>query len=249
MKICRVCGLEFERRGTFNLYCQACSILRNRETTRASRIKKAAERPSKYRTCRVCGITYQVRSRSLCCGVECRRGWEQQRMKKWHEAHFTPQVRECRYCSKVFHPHGAKPYCSSDCKRAAHNDRWRARPLSEKLHLQRKTRLRNEYGLSLDEYSEMLLRQGGVCAICGKQQGDKGIDRLAVDHDHKTGNVRGLLCSACNQGLGHFRDESSLLIAAIQYLRCGEKSLSGAHWLPASVNPEDDGRRLKELAG
>jgi hypothetical protein len=55
----------------------------------------------------------------------------------------------------------------------------------------------------------------GLCEICGERDGDKA---LAVDHDHKTGKVRGFLCSPCNLGLGGFRDRSDLLRKAIGYL-------------------------------
>lgn len=64
---------------------------------------------------------------------------------------------------------------------------------------------------------EMLAAQGGTCAICGKEC---DIHRnLAVDHDHESGKVRGLLCQNCNVGLGHFKDNPALLQQAIDYLR------------------------------
>lgn len=69
---------------------------------------------------------------------------------------------------------------------------------------ERKCLLR-KYGLTLEAYDEMLARQGGVCALCGEPE--RGLSRgvvklLAVDHCHKTGLVRGLLCSACNLSVG-----------------------------------------------
>ena len=66
------------------------------------------------------------------------------------------------------------------------------------------------------EYSAMLERQGGVCAICKEKP--KG-SRLAVDHIHGTDKVRGLLCNLCNQGLGLFRDDPDRLLAAMEYLK------------------------------
>jgi len=79
------------------------------------------------------------------------------------------------------------------------------------------------YGITLETYTEMLNAQGSVCAIC--QQPETSVHRdgkvyvLAVDHDHETGAVRGLLCKACNRGLADFRDDPKRLNAAMDYLK------------------------------
>ena len=62
----------------------------------------------------------------------------------------------------------------------------------------------------------MLVEQNGVCAICKKTCTIR--KRLSIDHDHKTGGIRKLLCSRCNSGLGFFLDDPELLIAAAKYL-------------------------------
>jgi hypothetical protein len=81
-------------------------------------------------------------------------------------------------------------------------------------------RLRNMYGLSAD-------KQKSVCAICEQKEtrrGKRGTQHsLNVDHDHATGNIRGLLCSKCNTGLGLFRDDPDLLLTAISYLKKEEQ--------------------------
>jgi hypothetical protein len=70
------------------------------------------------------------------------------------------------------------------------------------------------------KFGELKDKQQGLCAICFK--GVSGMSsskvRLSVDHDHKTGKIRGLLCGACNVGLGHFKDDVSVLKKAIEYL-------------------------------
>ncbi len=71
-----------------------------------------------------------------------------------------------------------------------------------------------QYGLTKDEYEERLNRQGGVCAICK----EKSKGNLAVDHDHKTGKIRGLLCKLCNSALGFLRDDYELVQAAEAYM-------------------------------
>jgi hypothetical protein len=79
-----------------------------------------------------------------------------------------------------------------------------------------------KYGCSELEYEKLLKKQNGVCAICGSENGHYskyGLKcKLAVDHDHKTGNIRGLLCNLCNRGLGLFKDSISSLQNAAHYL-------------------------------
>lgn len=83
--------------------------------------------------------------------------------------------------------------------------------------------LRREYGLSATDYDAMLAQQNGACAICERPESkvhrDGSLCRLAVDHDHDTGMVRGLLCGACNVGIGSFDDCPELLEAAALYLK------------------------------
>lgn len=77
------------------------------------------------------------------------------------------------------------------------------------------------YNTTPEVYRGLLEKQAGCCAICRRPpevaQGEK-VGRLAVDHDHKTGKVRGLLCGPCNRGLGLFGDTTDRLYAAAAYL-------------------------------
>lgn len=84
--------------------------------------------------------------------------------------------------------------------------------------------LKSNFGITLDEYRQMLDTQNGVCAICFQPETSRSVTpgktrMLAVDHNHETGQVRGLLCSACNQGIGLFRDDPLKLESAITYLK------------------------------
>lgn len=74
--------------------------------------------------------------------------------------------------------------------------------------------LRKLYGISLTQYTELFNKQDGHCAIC-KEISDK---TLSVDHDHRTGKVRGLLCHDCNRALGQFKDSILILESATEYL-------------------------------
>jgi hypothetical protein len=80
---------------------------------------------------------------------------------------------------------------------------------------QRGSRIRS-YGISTEEYDQMLLDQNGVCYICNKKPSDKRA--LDIDHNHETGEVRGLLCSQHNRAIGLFDDSINLLAKAIEYL-------------------------------
>jgi hypothetical protein len=77
--------------------------------------------------------------------------------------------------------------------------------------------LRIKFGITSEQYTEMFIKQNGCCAICNKNQNEFK-RKLAVDHDHKTGKIRGLLCSNCNTILGKLNDNSETLLNAIQYL-------------------------------
>ncbi len=86
---------------------------------------------------------------------------------------------------------------------------------------QRKDYLRNyhlirNFGISEDQYNEILEKQDGKCKICNKHP---SVKKLAVDHCHKTGKIRGLLCEKCNTGLGMFKDDITNLRSAISYIR------------------------------
>lgn len=76
------------------------------------------------------------------------------------------------------------------------------------------------YGLTDADYDQMLEEQGSRCAICRRTPAEAHRDgsRLRVDHDHATGEVRGLLCVSCNSGIGQLGDDAGRLRAAIEYL-------------------------------
>jgi len=92
--------------------------------------------------------------------------------------------------------------------------RWNQKD-KEKHNLSvRASLLYREYGLTLDEYDTMLLKQNFVCAICK----NKDKQRLCVDHNHKTKKVRGLLCSSCNRSLGALGDTIESIEGVLEYL-------------------------------
>jgi len=106
-------------------------------------------------------------------------------------------------------------------KRLAQQRRRRAENSGARAAEARKQNLKYKFGLSVEEYDRISAAQDHRCAIC------RGVDnnyRLAVDHDHGTGQVRGLLCRGCNTGIGGLKDSPLLLEAAASYLRRYGKS-------------------------
>jgi len=80
--------------------------------------------------------------------------------------------------------------------------------------------LKQTFGINLEQYNSMFYNQQGKCAICLVHQSELK-KALSVDHCHTTNLVRGLLCGNCNQGLGHFKDSTTSLARAMEYLRTG----------------------------
>jgi hypothetical protein len=79
-------------------------------------------------------------------------------------------------------------------------------------------RVATVYGMQAESYDLLYAAQNGVCAICLRATGRTR--RLAVDHNHATGEVRGLLCRPCNSVLAHARDEVAFFARALEYLVC-----------------------------
>lgn len=93
---------------------------------------------------------------------------------------------------------------------------WRAKNPGR----QHATDIKRNYGLTIERYNEMLTAQACQCKICGRQH-DPSLKRgrLYVDHCHKSGAVRGLLCGACNSAIGYFEDNLQTIENALAYLK------------------------------
>lgn len=123
------------------------------------------------------------------------------RAKQWYAANRTHVIARVKQWQQA----------NPDRVNTAHRARRAANP-----ERQRDGHLRRTFGLSLDEYERILRDQSGRCKICGRAP-RKGTS-LHVDHDHETGEVRGLLCFRCNGGLGQFAEDPERLLVAAEYL-------------------------------
>jgi hypothetical protein len=168
--------------------------------------------------------TTELAERPLICSVEdCERLVQALGLCDMHyrrQKAGRAEQRLCLYCGEPVPDgiRGRRSYCCSEHQLIANRDAS-----------QRKYRdfwLRTKYGIDVAGYEALLAKQDGCCAICGttNPKGRTVSPYFCVDHDHSDGRVRGLLCSTCNTGIGHLRDDPDLLRKAIAYL---ERKVTG----------------------
>ena len=120
------------------------------------------------------------------------------------------KTKKCKYCERVLSEISFVKNKSGTRGPKCHGCRYKQRSFDYKL---RNNQKKGGYVISKDEYEMILMQQGGHCAICKKT------DELCVDHDHKTGIVRGILCKKHNLGIGLLDDSPEILRAAANYIQ------------------------------
>ena len=113
-----------------------------------------------------------------------------------------------------------RAYSCIDCSKKDHKNR--AKDPARKKDM-RNNHLRSRYGITIEDYEKMMALQNGLCAICKKEETKKhskygNIMPLSVDHDHLTGEVRGLLCSQCNMLLGRLESSKEIYHGIVSYV-------------------------------
>lgn len=132
-------------------------------------------------------------------------------------------TKNCAVCTCEFTAYAEssviQKYCSDACARSGHMQRAREREGNSAYMKRYKWayKLKNVYGLTVEQYEAMQKSQRGCCAICQRHEAQIG-EILVVDHCHKTAQARGLLCRNCNAALGGFKDDPALLQRAVEYL-------------------------------
>jgi len=130
-------------------------------------------------------------------------------------------MKQCTVCKEQKEPDlfYKNAYRCKSCDNKARK-KYRLDNPEKALASQRRRNYKHKYGLTVEEYNSILKRQDGCCAICKSVTsfGPYGSQRLAIDHCHKTDNVRGLLCNRCNRALGLLQDDITVLLSAIKYL-------------------------------
>ncbi len=162
---------------------------------RVKRCSKCRKEPRRYGPwCRTCTYAYNREW--------CRRNPEKVRAQAIRQ-NAKPETREYRAA-----------YARRPEQRAKRKEYSRERWTQPEIRRRERDRqLRQKYGISEQDFVALAAQQRGVCAICASS------DRLAVDHDHVTGKVRGLLCRKCNWAIGNFDDSPEILAEALRYLK------------------------------
>lgn len=201
-------------------------LLRTRRSYERARDARRAGRP-----CVICGAEIPVKfsAQRKTCSDDCHKekatrqtkAWQRRNLgsapresdlasrrisaakRDWWESGGAFPARPCNACGEAFEPgSGSARYCSAVCRSYAH--------------------AANGYGIEPSELVRMIRAQDGKCALCGKAPRRRATggrpDGLHVDHCHKTGTVRGLLCAHCNTSLGAFGDDPDRLRAAAAYI-------------------------------
>ena len=138
---------------------------------------------------------------------------------------FCMETKVCSYCQQAipldnFHmSKGHSAGRAAVCKpcQASYSANWYQQNKERRKQEMRVNAYMRQYGITIEEYEILVAEQNNGCAICNASTGSNG-KRLSVDHNHQTGEVRGLLCDDCNTALGKFKDDPSLLAKAITYL-------------------------------
>lgn len=199
MKRCTRCGKEYpatreffypDKRRQDGVGARCLSCQPTKEMVRAGLVQRPKPAPAGETTCLVCGNTYPANAQFFHTNISSGHGWS----------------KTCKQCTNERYK------------------KWRKDNPQKSVRSAYRGALRRNFGISLEEYEAILAAQGGVCAVCHSPRvpSDSGkrvhLHPLHVDHDHRTGVVRGLLCYRCNTALGYFRDDIRLLGSAIHYL-------------------------------
>ena len=183
--------------------------------------KKKRARPKTAIECRWCDKSFVPMTSAKTCSDDCRARYSRALKTARGKGLIT---KSCEICGNTFKTGGTSNRtntCSPDCraKRAEERAGLR-RPRnneSRRGEKNRRTNLLSRFGMTEADYDRMFNEQDGKCAICGTSTpGTSGV--FAIDHDHKTGAVRGLLCRSCNVGIGNLGDDSERLLRAADYL-------------------------------
>ena len=190
----------------------------------------------KGKVCASCGKELTSRQRKF-CSINCRNTVNnlEQRHLSENQTLVDEGRKRCSICNRIkrvglFYKDKARhDGLTPACKVC-----WKRR-YSQSRQSKHAGDIERKYGINMIEYELLLSQQGGKCAICG---GGTTKEFFGVDHNHQTGEIRGLLCSPCNHTLGRVRDSADQLRLAAAYLESppARKVLTTRNWTPYRGN-------------
>ena len=164
--------------------------------------------------------------------MTCACGWEAGPFSRRAEAdaaygaHLAASYPLCAQCGTAVPAYRLSRFRSSLCKSCSYDAAraWKVANPNAWERSARRSHLKTKYGMTPEAFDLLLEAQGGKCAICGGNdlKDERGF-RPHVDHCHKTGRVRGILCGRCNKGIGALRDDVDIVRRALAYLEGSAK--------------------------
>jgi len=157
------------------------------------------------RICKVCGKEFIIKHPPQeCCSIKCsalaHKKWMKEYSKIYNQSNKAKRSRK-KYKQS---PEGKKAI-----------KRYNQSPKGREM--QRKWYLKHKYGITLEQKNKIYEKQNGKCLICKIKMLNK--NDIHIDHNHKTGKIRGLLCGNCNRGIGLFKENPKILLNAIKYIK------------------------------
>lgn len=235
--------------------CRPCRLINPSKIgsmTELSQIGRGRVRlldPPEPQVCRDCGTTFlRSQTRVVLCN-NCREANNLERSKAWSKAALADPKKNAEINARRRELNSspeAKERLSvlQKERRANETPEQRERRLLKMREDGKKNapkRRAGKYGLTPEQVDELLVRQGGRCAICPTTEPGGRYKEWAIDHCHVSGEVRGLLCHHCNTALGGFKDNPLLLQKAIGYLNGNNSSVVAAVLHPADEGIADGG--------
>lgn len=167
-------------------------------------------------------VCEECRKKKPYCSNEQARINYKKRIERFKEDCKREIYKKCGQCKRTKHISEFAKDGSGSCRKCknAYMRQWN----EKNREAETKYQLKFKFGITLDKYNEILVSQNGKCAICENEEiavdhRTKKIRRLAVDHCHEAGKVRGLLCSKCNRALGGVNESVEILESMIKYLK------------------------------
>ena len=134
----------------------------------------------------------------------------------WKDKRCTgKRISQCRDCIRIKR---RVYYRKSRARQVEYGKNYRITHAKQLANYKRRYMLKTKFGITVTQYNDLLKAQQGKCAIC-KRRPNQNTKRLAVDHNHKTSQVRGLLCYTCNRFIGWCRDDVRTFKRIVKYLQ------------------------------